>query len=59
LLADAQEAGALAPDIDLVPLKFALIGMMNWTLEWRMAPGTAPVDLADRFYRIAIEGAAQ
>lgn len=57
LLETAQEAGEIAPDVDLVTLRFALIGMLNWTLEWRMSPGAGPEELADRFFRIAFQGA--
>ena len=58
LLEQARQAGGLAPDVDLRTLKFGLIGMMNWTLEWRSKKQMGPKELADHFYRIAIEGAA-
>ncbi|MEY8843231.1 TetR/AcrR family transcriptional regulator [Cribrihabitans sp. XS_ASV171] len=58
LLEAARAAGCIAPDVDLVTLRFALIGMMNWTLEWPRVAGTCPTDLADRFFRIAFEGAS-
>lgn len=58
LLEHARQAGGLAPDVDLRTLKFGLIGMMNWTLEWRSKKQMGPEELADHFYRIAIEGAA-
>ena len=57
LIAEAQAAGDLDPDVDATTLKLALFGMMNWTLEWPGAAGTAPGELADRFFRIAIDGA--
>lgn len=57
LLAAAQTDGRIAAAIDLETLKFAIIGMMNWTLEWRLPAGAGPVDMADRFFRIVFEGA--
>lgn len=58
LLEAAQEAGDIAPDVDLSTLRFALIGMLNWTLEWRMPAGAGPEEMADRFFRIAFQGAS-
>lgn len=57
LLENARAAGDIAESIDLHTLKFALIGMMNWTLEWRVPVGAGPTELADRFFRIAFGGA--
>lgn len=57
LIADAGAAGRLRPDCDLQALRYALIGMMNWTLEWRRPSDPAPTDLAEQFFRIAFDGA--
>ncbi|MGR3321158.1 MAG: TetR/AcrR family transcriptional regulator [Pseudooceanicola sp.] len=57
LLETADAAGLIAEDVDLATVRFALIGMMNWTLEWPRVAGEKPTDLADRFFRIAFEGA--
>lgn len=57
LLDTARAEGCLAADIDLATLRFALIGMMNWTLEWPRVAAASPTDLADRFFRIAFAGA--
>ncbi len=57
LLQDARTAGAIAAEVDLHTLKFAVIGMMNWTLEWRLPSDATPDDIADQFFRIAFEGA--
>ncbi|MBV0912070.1 TetR/AcrR family transcriptional regulator [Anianabacter salinae] len=59
LLSEAQQAGAIAPDIDLHTLKFAIIGMMNWTLEWPLQNGVGPEEMANSFFRIAFMGAGQ
>ena len=59
LLDEVVTAGNLAPDVDLRVLKYALFGMMNWTLEWRGAKEIDPKELADQFYRIVIDGAAK
>lgn len=57
LLEAAQAAGDIAADVDLLTLRFAIIGMLNWTLEWRLPSGAGPEEMADRFYRIAFQGA--
>lgn len=58
LLETAQATGDIAPDVDLLTLRFALIGMLNWTLEWRLPAGAGPEEMADRFFRIAFQGAS-
>lgn len=58
LLDQARDSGDIAADVDLHTLKFAVIGMMNWTLEWRLPAGGDPEALADRFFRITFQGAA-
>ncbi len=55
----ARAAGELDPAVDLETLKFAIFGMMNWTLEWRLPPGVGVAEMADRFYQIAFEGAGR
>ncbi len=57
LLEEARTSGDIASDLDLHTLKFALIGMMNWTLEWRLPTGAGPREIADQFFRIALDGA--
>lgn len=57
LLEEAQQAGAIAADVDLHTLKYAIFGMMNWTLEWRARPSDSPAELAERFFRIAFSNA--
>ncbi|MCA0871523.1 TetR/AcrR family transcriptional regulator [Seohaeicola saemankumensis] len=57
LLSEARAAGEIAGDIDLHTLKFAIIGMMNWTLEWRMPSGLRPEQMADQFFRVTFDGA--
>ena len=34
LLREAQTAGALRSDIKVVPLRQAMLGALNWTVEW-------------------------
>lgn len=57
LLTQAKEAGRLRPDIDLVALRFAVIGMLNWTLEWRRADSGPLKALGNSFFEMAFEGA--
>lgn len=58
LLEAAQRAGGIARDVDLLTLRFAVIGMLNWSLEWRMPAGAGPEEMADRFFRIVFHGAS-
>lgn len=57
LLKEAQETGEIAGDLDMETLKFAIIGMMNWTLEWHHPAQTPNAAIADQFFRIAFGGA--
>lgn len=59
LIEAAARAGRLAPGIDTRALRYALIGMMNWTLEWRRPADDSPDALAGQLYRVAFEGAAR
>lgn len=57
LLLSARETGAIGRDIDIETLKHAVLGMINWTLEWRFPAGAGSVEMANRFFRIAFRGA--
>lgn len=57
LIEKARLAECLKPDVDPLALRYALIGMLNWTLEWRRPGGPAPKDLGAMFFRIAFAGA--
>ena len=52
LIDAAQAAGALAQDTNPRTLRFAVLGMMNWTLEWRRGKDGSPEELADQFFGI-------
>lgn len=56
LLEDAKKSGEIASDIDLRVLRYALFGMMNWTLEWRRPTDRKPGDIADDYFRLAFSG---
>jgi AcrR family transcriptional regulator len=56
LIARASAAGRLKDGTDLVALRYALIGMLNWTLEWRKSSSPTPKDLGEAFFRIAFTG---
>jgi AcrR family transcriptional regulator len=56
LIACASAAGRLKDGTDPVALRYALIGMLNWTLEWRKSSSPTPKDLGDALFRIAFEG---
>jgi AcrR family transcriptional regulator len=57
LIDKAGAAGRLPPGLDRVALRYGLIGMLNWTLEWRRPGGPSLVALGNSFYEIAFQGA--
>lgn len=57
LIGRAQACGDLREDIDPEALRLAIIGMLNWTLEWRRSVAPSPRELAASLYDIVIEGA--
>lgn len=58
LISKAREAGRLDKDIDEDALRYALFGVLNWTLEWLRAGGPSPDQLGQMFFRIMFKGAA-
>ncbi len=52
LLAKARNDGLLEIDADLLTFRMAIIGMMNWTLEWRRPSDPSPAALGQQFYNI-------
>jgi AcrR family transcriptional regulator len=58
LIARARETGGIDSGIDDDALRYALFGVMNWTLEWLRAGGPAPDALGEMFFRIMFHGAA-
>lgn len=56
-LIQADAAGRLEPGLDPVALRYALIGMLNWTLEWRGPGGPSPKAPGTSFFAIAFDGA--
>ena len=59
LIEAARAAGRIRPDLDLAALRYAVIGMLNWTLEWRRPAGHSVKALAGNFFLIAFEGAGR
>lgn len=59
MLATAHDAGALRKGIDLTSLRYSLIGIMNWTLEWKRPKGQSPREQAEEFFAIVFDGAAK
>jgi AcrR family transcriptional regulator len=57
LIEAAQAAGRLRPDLDPLALRYAVIGMLNWTLEWRHGNAGSLKALGNSFFAIAFEGA--
>ena len=56
LLADAQAAGEIRPDVDVSMVRLNLFGMMNWSIEW-YRPGRLEVEeLADNMCRTLFDG---
>lgn len=59
LINRARAAGCLDADIDDEALRYALFGVMNWTLEWLRSGGPLPNELGAMFFRILFRGAAR
>ncbi len=59
LLTAAQEAGALAVDLDLRVARLSLLGTMNTTLDWFRPGGTRTIsEVADTVSRLFLRGAS-
>ena len=57
LLSDAQKAGEIRADIELVPLRIFVIGALNWTVEWfDLSKKDAVQKLARRTESIIFDG---
>ena len=56
LISRAHENGEIRKDIDLDALRYSLIGIMNWTLEWKRPKGQSPQEQAEAFYTIVFDG---
>ena len=57
LLSDAQKAGEIRADIELIPLRIFVIGALNWTVEWfDLSKKDAVQKLARRTESIIFDG---
>lgn len=57
LLSDAQKAGEIRSDIELVPLRIFVLGALNWTVEWfDLSKKDAVQKLARRTESIIFDG---
>ncbi|MGB3866383.1 MAG: TetR/AcrR family transcriptional regulator, partial [Xanthobacteraceae bacterium] len=57
LLSEAQKAGAIRADIELVPLRIFVLGALNWTVEWfDLSKKDAVRKLAHRTESIIFDG---
>jgi TetR/AcrR family transcriptional regulator, cholesterol catabolism regulator len=57
LFADAQRAGQIAGDVDLVAARMLAFGAMNWTSEWFRPTDEAAIDrLAEQTVRLFLNG---
>jgi AcrR family transcriptional regulator len=59
LIAKARAAGRLDHGVDDDALRYALLGVMNWTLEWLRRGGPSADRLGDMFFHIIFDGAAK
>jgi AcrR family transcriptional regulator len=60
LLSDAQKAGEIRSDIELIPLRIFVLGALNWTVEWFDLSKTDAVQkLARRTESIIFDGVKQ
>ncbi len=55
LIKEGVDQGLIREDTDQTTLRYALIGMLNWTLEWRATSSGTPEELGDRFFKICFE----
>jgi len=57
LLVDADDAGVLAPGLDLFTARMLCFGAMNWTAEWfDVRRGLAAFDVADHAVAVLLAG---
>ena len=57
LLSDAQKAGEIRSDIELIPLRIFVLGALNWTVEWfDLSKKDAVQKLARRTESIIFDG---
>jgi AcrR family transcriptional regulator len=56
LLADAQKAGALRPDLDLSATRMLILGSLNWVAEWYRSGGLSPEELAEQATTLLLDG---
>jgi AcrR family transcriptional regulator len=57
LLERAREVGAVRTDVDLSVIRMAILGALNWTVEWYVEGGAlAPAALAENMVRVILDG---
>lgn len=56
LLADAQKAGAIRPDLDLPATRMLILGSLNWVSEWYRPGGLSPEELGRHATTILLDG---
>ncbi len=57
LLADARDAGALRPGLDLSIIRMGILGALNWTTEWYRDGGAlSPVEVAQTLQAMLLGG---
>jgi len=50
LIQSSVESGLIRRDVDQISLRYALIGMLNWTLEWPATKHGSPEELGSKFF---------
>ncbi len=56
LLADAAAAGAIRDDVNLAVVRMAILGALNWSVEWYHPDGAPPEDLARDISAMVLQG---
>ncbi len=56
LLSDARDAGLLRADVDLAAMRMAILGALNWTVEWYQPGGASPERLAKDIGTMVLDG---
>jgi AcrR family transcriptional regulator len=56
LLEDARAAGAIRPDVELSAIRMAILGALNWSVEWYDPRGARPERIARDIAAMVLEG---
>jgi TetR/AcrR family transcriptional regulator, cholesterol catabolism regulator len=58
LLEDGRDVGAIRPDVELSAIRMAILGALNWSVEWYDPAKASPQRLAEDMADMVLEGLA-